>query len=188
MGFDTSGNVNAISGEGGDGGIALDVLGTGVALTNTVALRGGNAGAGEVFSFNGSGITTTYGRGGAAIAGASLTINDSASLTGGLNGDGTQGAAIDFTGGRQHAEDHRGARSPAASSTTGSLALQGTNTTYSGISGTGSVSVASGNSVKLLGTNTYSGGTTVNGNLSLGNGSTAGALAGPVTIDSRRYA
>ena len=54
-GFDTSGSANAVSGEGGDGGIAIDVLGTGVALMNTAALRGGNAGAGEVFSFNGSG-------------------------------------------------------------------------------------------------------------------------------------
>ena len=185
-GFDTSGSANAVSGEGGDGGIAIDVLGTGVALMNTAALRGGNAGAGEVFSFNGSGITTTYGTGGAAIAGANLTINDSGSLTGGLNGDGSQGAAIDFTGGANTLKITGGTVTGGIIDT-GSLTLESasqSDATYSGISGSGSVDIASGTGVYLLGVNTYAGGTTVGGSLILGNGTAAGTLAGPVTIES----
>ncbi len=186
-GFDTSGSANAVSGEGGDGGIALDVLGSYVTLTNAAALTGGTAGTGALSTFNSSGLaSTTYGKGGAAIAGANLTINNSANLTGGLNGDGTRGAAIDFTGGANTLKITSGTVTGGIIDT-GSLTLASgsqSNATYSGISGSGNVDIALDSTVYLLGTNTYAGGTTVDGYLSLGNGTTAGTLAGPVTLNS----
>jgi hypothetical protein len=80
-------------GSGGDGGVGVVFTATGAIFTNSGAITGGNGGAG------GSGYSpAANGAGGAGIVGSGLTIINSGSITGGLDGShSVQADAIEFT-------------------------------------------------------------------------------------------
>ena len=87
----TGGGAASGAAGGGGGGINVDPLSSNVTIVNGGSVTGGNGGRDSTFGIGG---------GGAGIAGAGLTIINSASITGGMSGDGvTRANAITFTGG-----------------------------------------------------------------------------------------
>ena len=84
-------------GNGGTGGVGLYFSNAaGATLTVNTAVIGGNGGAGGAGTF----LQGSVGAGGAGIVGSNLTIINSATITGGLSGDGTTRAnAVSFSGG-----------------------------------------------------------------------------------------
>jgi autotransporter-associated beta strand protein len=86
------------AGNGGDGGVGVEFTGSnsGATLTNSGTIMGGQGGT----PATGGAPNGTAGAGGAGIVGAGLTVINSGSIAGGLDGDGvTRADAIDFTGG-----------------------------------------------------------------------------------------
>jgi outer membrane autotransporter protein len=119
----------ATSGNGGDGGIGVVFTNTGT-LSNSGRIAGGNGSAGGTGIFgaaNGNG-----GAGGAGVVGADLTIINSGSISGGINGLGSaapQPNAITFTSGTNRLELRFGSSitgNVTAFSTNDTLALGGT--------------------------------------------------------------
>jgi autotransporter-associated beta strand protein len=129
------------------------------------------------------------GAGGVGVAGSNLTINNSGTIAGGLNGDGvTRANAITFTGGSNVLRFMNG-----TAGLNGNIGLTGALTfDQSGIdatianviTGSGAVTKSGTAMVTLSGANTYTGGTTINdGTLSISSDANLGNTAGAVTLN-----
>ena len=92
-----NGGIGDSGGNGGTGGVGLYFSNAaGATFTVNTAVIGGNGGAGGAATF----LPGSVGAGGAGIVGSNLTIINSATITGGLSGDGTTRAnAVTFSGG-----------------------------------------------------------------------------------------
>jgi autotransporter-associated beta strand protein len=103
-GFSTTNN-GGNGGNGGAGGIGVQVTLYGMTLTNGGTISGGNGGAGGAGGTapagQSAGANGNGGAGGVGVEGASLTIINSGSISGGLSdgGNGPRADAVLFTGG-----------------------------------------------------------------------------------------
>jgi hypothetical protein len=94
-------------GNGGAGGVGVAFTASGATLTNQGTITGGNGTAGGAGGPDTGpevppepGVAGNNGAGGAGVSGSNLTVINSGSIVGGLNGDGvTRANAITFTGG-----------------------------------------------------------------------------------------
>jgi autotransporter-associated beta strand protein len=186
-------------GNGGAGGVGLQVVGSGITLTNSGAIAGGNGGAGGAGgTAPGGGITGfdgAGGSGGAGVVGSDLTIINSGTISGGLGngGAGARANAITFTSGSNTLITNGGSYTGNFAISSGSLDLNQTaaggatgGAAYSNqITGAGAITVTtdSDKSVTLSGANTYAGGTTVSeGTLALSGAGTLGATTNALTV------
>lgn len=170
-----NGGVGGSVGGGGGGGDGVDVTGTaGTVIVNTGTIAGGTGGSSD---------GGQQGGGGEGIVGASLSITNSGTISGGSGLGGTANA-IEFTGGTNALTLETG------STLTGNIAIDAgsvmfnqtsAQTLSNAITGAGSVIVGGTGTLTLTGVSTYTGGTTIDaGTLRLGDGATDGQIAGAV--------
>lgn len=190
----TGTSVGSLGGNGGHG-ILIQSM-TGVTTLNIETSVTGGAGRNGLFS---SGV------GGSGIAGENLAVSIGAagSVTGGLSGDGTRAAALNFLGGSNTLTLESGATVTGGivlgSNTTALEFAQATDYTLSNvISGDGAISktgagtlTLSGNSSGFSGSTSVTGGVlavngTLGGDVTVGSGGTlggSGSISGTVTVD-----
>ena len=153
-------------GGGGAGASGISVSGAQLTIATGATVQGGNGGAGGLGSdSSGDGAA---GQGGAGIAARDATLLIAGTISGGLAGDGTQGAAIRLLGGTNSLTFMN-----ATSGLTGGIALENAATLVfeqptdvalaSAITGSGSITKTGAGTLTLSGVNTYIGTTTLTG-------------------------
>jgi outer membrane autotransporter protein len=161
---------NYAGGAGGSGGVGLyfsESTNVGMLIGHTITGGAGGAG-GASFGYPTTG-TGAAGAGGAGIVGSNLSLSLSATVSGGLSGDGvTRANAITFTGGANALTFNTGSwQLIGGIDVTGSLAIDSTfnDTIANVISGSGSLTISHGRFASrmttLSGANTYTGETVV---------------------------
>ncbi|WP_081626028.1 autotransporter domain-containing protein [Pannonibacter phragmitetus] len=185
--------VGSLGGDGGNGILIQSV--TGLTTLNIETSVTGGAGRNGLFS---------SGEGGSGIVGENLAVSIAAagSVTGGLSGDGTRSAALNFLGGSNTLTLESGATVTGgivlATNTTSLELAQTTDYTLSNvISGNGAISktgagtlTLSGNSSGFSGSSSVTGGElavngTLGGDVTVGSGGTlggTGSISGTVTV------
>lgn len=174
-------------GNGGDGGVGVQFTTSGATFTNSGEVQGGNGGAGGPASGSGAPGESgggSAGHGGSGIVGSGISIANSGTIEGGLDGNGSVRAdAILFTGGVNTLTLQNG------SSITGNIEIDGyggitfnqstARTLSNVITGSGSVIQDGAGTLMLSGVNTYTGPTVIEGGtVALGAGGSISASTG----------